>query len=161
MWSKIAKLWGYLYTTSIHIFSYFFRMTHWFFHLFDFDFTGMHCIREFFIVIDAPYSLLEASYECCVVEIHNTTQYEVIPKVTKTPDKWIYLNEMDAHHKQTTHNMFNTLANTHELSLNNNNNNNNKTKGMKNTHTLTHCVSHTEDTRLEIYIEINYPYFTY
>lgn len=55
--------------------------------------SEMHCIRESFIVIDVPFSPLEVSCECYVHEIHSTIPYEVIRKVTKTPDKWIRPND--------------------------------------------------------------------
>lgn len=57
---------------------------------------GMHCIREFFIVIDAPFLLLEAFYECCVAVIHNITPFGATQRAMKIPDKFfIGSNDME------------------------------------------------------------------
>lgn len=83
------------FIASFHLHAYVFNKIEfpWFFFLFKislrFKITEMHCIRESFIAIDAPFSLSAAFYECYVAVIHSTIRYEVIRKLMKTPDKFI------------------------------------------------------------------------
>lgn len=86
---------------------------------FDVYSSGMHYIKESFIVIDVPFLLLAVFYECYVAGIHSTIPYEVIQKAMKTPDKSFNMNNDYEHHLHThiiqfTYiNLFNTLTHTY------------------------------------------------